>query len=323
MLSLLLIVFCFLIKIVFGLVLLLSLLILGFRLCVHPIKGVCKCKTRLDGKVVLITGGNSGIGFETAKDLAKRGARIIIASRDDKKSEEAVEEIKAITGNKNIEYRHLNLALKENIKEFAEKFNKDYDRLDILVNNAGMARGKVNNNGVDIIMQINYIGPFMLTQLLLDKLKTSKPSRIVIVSSYAHAYAKFKVEDLTICKIENTWVRYSNTKLCGILWTRELAKRLPEGVTANVMHPGLVKTNIFNKLKPWIKWFIMLVIYVYNYKTPIEGAQTVIHLCVSPKLENVSGEYYVDCKKHDPAKIAQDDKFARELWDKTMNLIQN
>ncbi|CAH0717763.1 unnamed protein product, partial [Brenthis ino] len=311
------------IKVSLSIILILLLFAFGIRVFVlrEIFKGVCKCKTRLDGKVVIVTGGNSGIGLETAKNLAGRGARVIIASRDVKKSEKVVTDIKAATGNTNVEFRQLNLASKDSIKKFAEEFNKDFDRLDILVNNAGIGaiKSATNSDGIDLLMQINYVGPFHLTQLLLDKLKVSKPSRIVVVSSYAHAFAKFSLEDVTRA-LDGT-VRYCNTKLCGMLWTRELAKRLPEGVTVNSVHPGLVKTNIFNKFSAFYKRILFLIIDLV-YKTPLEGAQTIIHLCVSPKLENSTGGYYVDCEIRKPSILAENDILAEKLWNKTMTLIE-
>lgn len=311
-------------KIFVCILLILFIPIVGYRLWMEPFKGVCKCKTKLHGKVALITGGNSGIGFETAKDLAKRGATVVIASRNYKKSELAVDIIKKFSGNNNVEYSHLNLAKRDSIVEFVEKFNKDFDRLDILVNNAGCGSVKLanNENGLDMLMQINYVGPFLLTDLLLPKLITSAPSRIVTVSSHGHILASnFKVEDITKAWKEHAFLRYANTKLCDILWTRELAKRLPRGVTVNSLHPGIVMTDIFNNLPPFIRSVIIGIAFLL-FKNAKEGAQTTIHLCVCPKLEDSTGGYYVDCKRSKCAKIAQDDQLARKVWERTVELIK-
>ncbi|CAH2237694.1 jg11370 [Pararge aegeria aegeria] len=298
--------------------------IIGYRLWMEPFKGVCSCTTRLHGKVALVTGGNSGIGLETAKDLANRGATVVIASRNDSKSEEAVGIIKQATGNNNVEYRHLNLAKQESIVDFASKFNKDFNRLDVLVNNAGSGAVRTINteNGVDMLMQINYVGPFLLTNLLLDKLVVPKTSRIVIVSSYAHAFApNFTLDDITKTWKEQSFLRYANTKLCDVLWTRELAKRLPRGVTVNTLHPGIVSTSIFNNLAPFIKKIILVITFLL-FKNATEGAQTTIHLCVSPKLEDSTGGYYVDCKKTKCAKIAENDDLAIKVWERTVQLTK-
>ncbi|CAH2097605.1 unnamed protein product [Euphydryas editha] len=299
------------------------ILVVVLRITLEPVKGVCKCKTELQGKTVLITGGNSGIGLETAKDLARRGARVIIASRNVEKSEEAVKYIRGTTGNNKVEHRYLNLGNKDSVVKFAEDFNKEFDRLDILVNNAGCAgiKRKTTEDGIDLLMQVNYVGPFLLTHLLLDKLIASKPSRIVNVSSLAHRLTKLNVEDLRKCESISNLIRYSKTKLCDVLWTRVLAKKLPHGVTANVLHPGLVKTNIFEVLHPYLKKVLFIVIDLL-FKTPVEGAQTIIHLCVSPNLDNATGGYYMDCKRIEPSKIAQNDDLAEELWVKTLELIK-
>ncbi|XP_032524046.2 retinol dehydrogenase 11-like [Danaus plexippus] len=310
------------VKVVVGFFLFVFLCFAIARLWFEPIKGVCRAKTKLHGKVALITGGNSGIGLETAKDLAQRGARVVIASRNDKKSAEAVEEIKRITGNEKVEYRHLNLRDMDSVREFAKKFNEEFDRLDILVNNAGIgaAKNALTADNIDILMAINYVGPFLLTHLLLDKIKATKTSRIVIVSSYLHFHANFELDDLTRVTTKNTLIKYCNAKLCDVLWTKELSRRLPAGVTVNVLHPGLVKTNIFDTLHKCLKNPLYVIIDLL-FKTAKEGAQTVIYLCVDPAVENMTGGYYMDCKKIPSSKLSEDEDLAKALWDKTLELV--
>ncbi|XP_034826001.1 retinol dehydrogenase 12-like [Maniola hyperantus] len=320
--SVLLVMLGFIAKFIGGVLLLIFTFFVGLRLWVEPFKQRCKCKTRLHGKIALVTGGNSGIGFETAKDLAKRGARVIIASRNDKKSAKAVEIIKEATKNNGVEYRHLDLAKLDSIREFAKNFNNNFDRLDILVNNAGcgeMKEGKTEH-GIDYLMQINYIGPFLLTQLLLDKLIVSKPSRIVIVSSFLHAHASLVPEEITNAKPVNPYTRYARTKLCNVLWAKELAERVPQGVTVNALHPGLVMTNIFDNMIPVLRHVLIAIIFLVH-KTAEEGAQTNIHLCVSPNLENSTGGYFQNCKKIKPSKNAENTDLARRLWDETISVI--
>lgn len=312
----------FIITLIGGVLLLIFVFFIGLRVCVEPFKERCKCKTKLHGKIALVTGGNSGIGFETAKDLARRGARVIIASRNDEKSVEAVAEIKEKTGNNDVEYRHLDLGNFDSIREFAKKFKEDFDRLDILVNNAGCGQitEGFTEHGVDKLMQINYIGPFLLTHLLLEKLITSKPSRIVVVSSYLHKHGRIVPEDIANAKPVNPYVRYANTKLCGILWARELANRVPQGVTVNAVHPGLVRTAIFETFPAIARHLLYVIIYLL-YKTAEEGAQSIIHLCVSPDLENSTGGYYQNCKPISASKNAEDGDLAKRLWDETISLI--
>ncbi|XP_037874094.1 retinol dehydrogenase 12 [Bombyx mori] len=322
-LALLCVVFNFVLYSFAYLLLFLILAIIGYRLFIEPIKGVCKSKAKLNGKIALVTGGNSGIGLETARDLAARGATVIIASRNEDKALEAIEDIVNTTGNDNIKYMNLDLAKFKNIRKFAENFNKTYKRLDILVNNAGCAglKRKLSEDGIDLVMQINYFGPYLLTNLLLDKLIKSKPSRIVNVSSYAHNFGELNIDNVH-CPVTDSYLkRYANSKLCQVLWTRALAKRLPVGITANALHPGVVNTDIFKRLKIWQQKIVSAIISVV-FKDAIEGAQTTLHLCVAEELEGVTGKYFVDCKQANMAAIANDDKIAEELWNKSVLLTE-
>ncbi|XP_023942607.1 retinol dehydrogenase 13-like [Bicyclus anynana] len=325
MLSALIIFLNFIINLFSYTLLLILICFVALKIWIDPFTKRCKCKTKLNEKVALITGGNSGIGFETAKALAERGARVIIASRNEKKSAQAVDIIKQETGNDKVEYRHLNLLKLDSVQEFAEKFNEDFDRLDILVNNAacGEIKKGYTENGIDLLMQINYIGPFLLTHLLLDKLIKSKPSRIVMVSSFLHYLGRVDPEKIASWEPIYTYLpgaRYGKTKLCIILWAKELAKRVPQGVTVNVLHPGLVMTNIFDKLNYVTKYIIHFAIYLL-FISAEEGAQTIIHLCVSPNLESSTGDYYQNCKRVKASKTAEDADLARRLWEKSVAII--
>ncbi|XP_063830234.1 retinol dehydrogenase 11-like [Ostrinia nubilalis] len=155
---------------------------------------MCSCKVNLEGKIVVITGGNAGIGFETAKILAKRGATVVIASRNDAKSKAAAEKITEVTGNPNIFYKHLDLGRLASVKKFAEDFDKSFDRLDVLINNAGFteAEQRHSEDGIENVMQVNHVAHIYLTNLLMPKIVASKPSRIIIVTSIAHETHKFQ-----------------------------------------------------------------------------------------------------------------------------------
>ncbi|CAG4916134.1 unnamed protein product [Colias eurytheme] len=215
------------------------------RVLVEPRTVKCKCTARLDGKIILVTGGNSGIGFQTAKDLASRGARVIIA--DVNNAEHSVQSIIETTGNKSVEYRHLDLADFKSVRAFAEDFNKTIDHLDILVNNAGIISTKncITSDGVELTMQVNYLGPFLLTYLLMDTLAKSINSRIVIVASGLYYKGEVDLQDLRGLKTKNYAKCYLNSKLCTFLWTKALAKKMPKNVCAFCLHPGMVNTNIF------------------------------------------------------------------------------
>ncbi|CAH4023701.1 unnamed protein product [Pieris brassicae] len=299
----------------------LVLLIIGCRLYFQPVKEVCRCKTQLNGKVALVTGGNSGIGLEIARDLARRGARVIIASRDVAKSAEAVKDITHTTGNNKVDHRQLDLIKFTSIRNFAEEFNKTEQRLDILVHNAGIAgvKHKITEDGFDIIAQINFIGPVLLTRLLQEKLENSMPSRIVVVNSILHRLGNIDLNDIPMKNVTNHYARYSRSKLCSILWTRALSRRLV-GVTVNSAHPGFVKTNIFQRSK-FIMKFLTLRATKWFYKTAEEGAQTCIHLCVAPQFDTETGGYYSECNIQELPKEAKNDNLVEQLWDETFKLI--
>ncbi|XP_068625246.1 retinol dehydrogenase 12-like [Battus philenor] len=288
------------------------------RKCIHKTKGLCTCNTRLDGKLALITGGTSGLGFETARNLAERGAKVVVASIDET-HKDAVEDIIRTSGNKNVEFIYLDLSKFKSIKEFVEQFINRYDKLDILVNNAGCTglKHKISEDGNDMVMQINYLGPFLLTNLLLEKIKY-KPSRIVMVSSLAYRVANLNVNDLSQLHTNNFYRRYANSKLCIILWTKALAQKLPEGITANVVHPGLSKTNMFRRMYPIVRFFFLLVVGTL-FKTAKEGAQTTIHVCVAPEIEKVSGGYFCDCKLVE-IKLPNEKEMVEAVWNKSVLL---
>lgn len=321
MLSLLLIILTLLIKVIFYMFLLIMTLAIATRLWIEPVKGVCKCDVNLKGRVALITGGNNGIGLETARALAQRGARVIIASRDAAKSQNAVEDIIKTTGNKTVEYRHLDLSKFSNVRQFAKDFNRSVNRLDILVNNAGAAGIKqcLTIDGIDLVMQVNYLSAFLLTNLLLDKLIASKPSRIVIVTSYAHKSANFDANDLAGVKSKGYWTKYTNSKLCQVLWTKALSRHLPTGVTVNCLHPGIVRTDIWNKIPYYLRKILLNIIEIV-FKTPIEGAQTSLHLCVAPNLEQATGGYYADCSLSQESTVALDEQLAERVWNDSVML---
>lgn len=294
-------------------------IIVLIKLCQKATNKKCKCQTRLEGKVVLITGGNSGIGLETARDLAKRGARIIIASRDTKKSADAVAEIVKTTGNRNIEFRYLDLSKFSSIKTFAEDFNSAYDRLDILINNAGcgVLKHKITEDGFNKLMQINYFGHFLLTSLLLNKIINSKPSRIINISSYSHFASCLNMNDFEGRRKRHYSIQYSNSKLCMILWTKALAEKLPKGVTANVLHPGLVQTPIFKMYH--IPTTILTPLMKFFFKNSVEGAQTTIHLAVSEDLANKTGGYYGECGEAIlQSWKAKDKNLIDKVWNKSV-----
>lgn len=283
----------------------------------------CKFKEKLVGKVVIVTGSNSGIGFETAKDLAQRGARVILACRNIERAVYAKEKIIASSGNADIHVHHLDLESFTSIRNFADNIYESQKRLDILINNAGnyWTENKKTDDGLLVGMQVNYFGPFLLTSLLLPLLKKSAPSRIINVSSFLYSLGRIDFEDLNMEKRYDKHQVYWNAKLCTMLTTTELDRKLKgTGVTVNCLHPGVVNTEIIGKVT---NVFIRTILKGLRpfFKDPWEGAQTSIYLAVSPEIEKVSGKYFKDCRLAELSPKAQDVDVARKLWDISEKIV--
>ncbi|XP_036367307.1 retinol dehydrogenase 12-like isoform X1 [Octopus sinensis] len=287
----------------------------------------------LHGKTVLVTGGNTGIGKETALDLASRGARVIIACRDLVKAENAAKEIKKMTGNESVATVHLDLADLESVKKMSQQILKNETRLDILINNAGIGVKvkECTKQNFDLYFGVNYLGHFLLTYLLLDLLKKSAPSRIINVSSHAHIFVKrlpsLERGDLS-GKVKYPQLSgYATSKLANILHAQILAKKLKgTGVTANSLHPGMVKTEILKNnpinSKELLRIEIYRLLFKYMGRSAKDGAKVVIHMAVDKSLENVSGQYFenLSISSGNLSRLAKDLNFAKNLWDISLEL---
>uniref|UniRef100_A0A8C5RWU5 Uncharacterized protein n=1 Tax=Laticauda laticaudata TaxID=8630 RepID=A0A8C5RWU5_LATLA len=256
----------------------------------------------------LFLGGNSGIGKATAVDLARRGARVILACRDKAKGESAVYDIRRESGNSEVILMILDLASLNSVRAFAQSFLASEPRLDILINNAGVFQAGQTADGFDLAFQVNHLSHFLLTHLLLDQLKCCAPSRIVILSSSAHTSAKFNFGTL---KKPNKWMMkgaesYCNSKLANILHARELAKRL-EGtnVTCYVVHPGEWKSR---SKAPQMEPPLVLLGLRQEFLSHWAGAQTSIHCATEEGIERLSGRDFVDCQPKVPSPLACDDQ---------------
>lgn len=275
----------------------------------------------MDGKVVLITGGTSGIGKATAIALAAMGADVTITGRNRERGEQAVVDVRRESGNEQVELMIADLAAQAEVRRLAEEFRERHDRLDVLVNNAGLVTSERTEtpDGMESQFAINHLAPFLLTNLLLDLLKSSAPSRIVTVSSEGHRWGKMDLDDLQSTKRYRGFPVYGMTKLANILFTRESAERLRgTGVTANCLHPGGVSTNfgnnntgvltmLFRAFKPFMR-------------TPEQGADTVIYLASSPEVEGMTGKYLADRKIKVAAGAAYDEGLQKKLWEKSEEL---
>jgi len=296
-------------------------LILGGKYVYRMRHGQCVSDARLEGKVVLITGGSAGIGKETARDLARRGAKVIMGCRDPAKGRRVADEIIKSTGNSNVEVRTVDTSDLESVRKFAKSFLEREDKLHILVNNAGIvgrsdSRRVLTVEGHELTMATNHLGHFLLTNMLGSLLKASAPSRVINVSSGAHEYVKeFDPKDLAYAEGRyRSMVAYGRSKLCNILMAKVLAKRLQgSGVTAYSLHPGVVSTEIFDKVGGRFAKFAGLLASVMA-KDAAAGAQTSLHCAVDERVTAHSGAYFSDCKPTPPSPLAEDAALAEKTW---------
>ncbi|KAM8757002.1 retinol dehydrogenase 11 [Acanthopagrus latus] len=268
------------------------------------------CSARLAGKTAIVTGANTGIGKFIALDFARRGARVILACRSEARGSVALKEIREETGNPDVHLRLVDLSSLDSVREFAKGILEEEKALHILVNNAavsGLPR-HITKDGLDMSFATNVLGPFLLTNLLLDLIKRSAPARIVTVSSMNHKkgevdFAHFRGENLTYFMDKV----YNNTKLHNIICTNELARRLHgTGVTANSVHPGVVMTEVM-RYYPFIIRFLFNLIGFFFFKSPEEGAVSSIYCAVSEEMEGITGKYIdSDCSLLLPAPLARD-----------------
>jgi NAD(P)-dependent dehydrogenase (short-subunit alcohol dehydrogenase family) len=270
----------------------------------------------LKGKVCMVTGANSGIGKATATQLARRGATVVMVCRSAERGETAQAAIQAESGSGAVDLLLADLSVQEHIRDLAEAFQAQYDRLDVLVNNAGLylAERQESTDGIEMTFAVNHLAPFLLTNLLLDDLKASAPARIVNVNSESHRGARLRFGNLEM-EDDYQWIKaYGKSKLANLLFTFELDRRLEgAGVTVNALHPGVVGTRIWNHnsnvlslLMRLVKPFLM---------SPSKSAQHVVRLAADPALEGVSGQYFDKDQERRAADEAYDRDAARRLWE--------
>jgi len=293
--------------------------------------GVCQSRERIDGKVVIVTGANTGIGKETAMDLVQRGAKVYLACRSVTRAQHAVDDIVNQTGisRNQLPIMQLDLASFKSIRSFASSFREREKKLDILINNAGVMLvplGKTED-GYETSFGVNHLGHFLLTNLLMDLLIAGdSPSRIINVSSLGHVFGTINFDDLMMEKGFSSAHAYFQSKLANILFTRELAHRLQgTKVTTYSLHPGSIRTELMRHISIISDYAIGRVLFYYLswpfVKEPWNGAQTTICCAVDSSLASESGKYYSDCVEKQPSAEAEDDAVARRLWDVSVQLV--
>jgi NAD(P)-dependent dehydrogenase (short-subunit alcohol dehydrogenase family) len=280
----------------------------------------------MDGKTVIITGGNSGVGKATATALAAAGAHAVITARSESRGLEALADIRRASGSDRVDLVVFDLADLASVRSGAAEILQRFETIDVLINNAGLVLTErtETKDGFEATFGINHLGPFLLTRLLTERLIASAPARVVNVSSTAHQGARrgLDFDDLQSRNHYRSMQAYGRSKLANILFTKELARRLGDrGVTANALHPGVVATGFTRdgdttgvmafgiKL---IKPFVL---------TPEQGARTSVYLASSPEVAGVTGQYFVKCRPQTPSAPARDEAAAVLLWSISEELV--
>uniref|UniRef100_A0A4W3IU22 Dehydrogenase/reductase (SDR family) member 13a, duplicate 3 n=1 Tax=Callorhinchus milii TaxID=7868 RepID=A0A4W3IU22_CALMI len=288
----------------------------------------CKSDVSLNGRTVIVTGkayfsslslslcANTGIGKETALDMARRGARVVLACRSKDRAEAAVLDIRRKTSNNQVVFMHLDLASLKSVRAFAETFLKSEPQLHILINNAGVGLVGKTEDGFSMGVGVNHFGHFLLTNLLLERLKQCVPSRVVVLASETYRMVGLDFSKLSRTEPGHTngFLDYAHSKLCNVLFARELSNRL-EGtnVTCYSVHPG----------EHSITWLMLILVPVAAllFRDPEGGAQTSIHCAVQEGIERFSGRYFSDCRVREVVAHARDDAVARKLWEFSERMV--
>jgi len=278
----------------------------------------------MNGKTCVVTGANSGIGKETALELARVGVRVLLVCRNVQKGESALEEIRRETKSPELDLLIADMSSLASVRGLAAQIRQKCPKLDVLINNAGAAvpTRTVSADGIEMTIAGNHLGAALLTLLLLDLLKASAPARIINVSSEAQRNARLDMNDIQFERRKyNSLAAYGQSKLLMNAFTFELARRLQgTGVTANCLHPGVVATNIWPANPPLLFKIILGVMkpFMLNSK---QGAEVTLYLATSPDIEEVSGTYFVKSKPAESSPLSRDPKIAADIWQWTQKMI--
>ncbi len=270
----------------------------------------------MHGEVCVVTGANSGIGKATALGLAQLGATVVLVCRSQSRGAAALAEIKQRSENGSVALLVADLSSQQQVRRVAAAYRQQFGRLDVLVNNAAVAKRKraVTEDGLELTFAVNHLAPFLLTHLLLDRLKASAPARVVTVSSAAHGDSTINFADLQGEQRYKSFGAYSQSKLANVLFTYELARRLQgTGVTANCLHPGLVATAIFRDAPLWMRAGLALARpFILRSE---RGADTVLYLATDPEVAEVTGRYFEQRKPVQSSPLSYDTDVVRRLWE--------
>jgi NAD(P)-dependent dehydrogenase (short-subunit alcohol dehydrogenase family) len=266
----------------------------------------------MQGRVCVVTGATAGMGQAMAMELARRGATLVLVARSPERAERTRAAVARAAGHDRVAVVLADLSIQAQVRAAAARILERWPAVHVLVNNAAVytRRREESADGIETQLAVNHLAPFLLTRLLLDRLRAGAPARVVTMSSGAHRFGRIAWSDLEMLGGYNGLRQYSNTKLFNVLFTRELARRVPAAqVAANAMHPGVVGTSLlFGGWAP-LRLFKLLM------RTPERGARTTVYLASSPEVEGMSGGYYQDERPARLSRAARDDDAARRLWE--------
>ena len=277
----------------------------------------------IGGKTVLVTGATSGIGLEASVALARQGARVVMVGRDRAKTELAAVAVTARAGVKPEAQLLCDFSSQASIRALAGQVLERFERVDVLVNNAGGVNKtrRLSADGIEATFAVNHLGYFLLTNLLLDRLVRSAPARVVTVASVGHRHGTLDFDDLGYERGYSIMKAYARSKLANVLFAAELARRLEgTGVTSNSLHPGAVATNIWSGAPLWAKPIILLLFRPF-FISAEKGGSYIVRLAASPELDGVTGKYFEEGRRVEPAPLAQDAALARGLWDVSGSMV--
>jgi NAD(P)-dependent dehydrogenase (short-subunit alcohol dehydrogenase family) len=277
--------------------------------------------TTMKDKVIMVTGANSGIGKAASLALARMGATLVMVARNKGRGEAARSEIIRKSQNNSVDLFLADLSSLESVRQLATDFKKKYPKLHVLINNAGLfnQRRRVTADGYENTFATNYLASFLLTNLQLDLLKASAPSRIINVSSVGHYNGHINFDDLNLEKEYGGWKAYGQSKLALVLFTHELAKKLQgTGVTVNAVHPGTVATNIWSR--PFGPVGFIMALPKLFMTSPEKGAETIVYLASSSDAKGLNGEYLEKLKVKKSSDESYDEEIAQRLWDVSAKL---
>ena len=275
----------------------------------------------MNDKICLVTGATHGIGLATARALAHSGAQVLVHGRDLARTRAAAQTLSRDTGNPAVRAVQADFASLADVRRLAQELSSSLPRLDVLINNAGMmsATPGTSADGYDLTFAVNHLAPFLLTNLLLAKLRAAAAARIVVVASAVHRRARLDFDDLMNARVSGLMPAYARSKLANILFVRALARRL-EGtaVTVNALHPGTVRSHLFHD--NLLLRVVLAGVGPLFMLTPEQGARTSIYLATSPEVAGLSGGYYERCGRVEPGVAAQNEADGERLWQASAQL---